>query len=52
VSYLRWFESEPTLPVLASTAAVALSATVLALLSWPETRRELRQMLGLRAAFS
>lgn len=52
VTYLRWFEPAPTLPVLASTAAIALSATLLALLVWPETRRELRQMLSLRAALS
>jgi PST family polysaccharide transporter len=41
VGYLRQFEPQPTLMALATTAALALSVAVLALLAWPETRREI-----------
>jgi PST family polysaccharide transporter len=41
VGYLRQFEPEPTLLALATTAALALSVALLALLAWPETRREI-----------
>jgi polysaccharide transporter, PST family len=49
VSALRRFEEAPTLPALASTAALALAMMLLTLLAWPETRRELRQLLNRRA---
>ncbi len=44
VGYLRRFEAEPTWAALAATAIVALLAASLALLAWPEIRRELRQL--------
>ncbi|SKA37930.1 polysaccharide transporter, PST family [Enhydrobacter aerosaccus] len=46
VSLLRRVEPDPTLTALASTAAVALTATLLALLAWPETRREIQTLLS------
>jgi len=44
VGCLRRFEHEPTWMALASTAVVGVSAASLALLVWPEIRRELRQL--------
>jgi hypothetical protein len=44
VGYLRRFETEPSWDALALTAAVGVLAAGLALLAWPEIRRELRQL--------
>jgi PST family polysaccharide transporter len=44
VGSLRRFEAEPTWAALAATAAVGALAASLALLAWPEIRRELRQL--------
>jgi PST family polysaccharide transporter len=46
VGYLREFLQAPTVAALATTAAVALSVTLLALLAWPETRREIHALLS------
>ncbi|HZQ00685.1 MAG TPA: lipopolysaccharide biosynthesis protein [Reyranella sp.] len=48
VGVLRRFEVQATLPALASAAALALSVCVCVLALWPETRRELRQLLDRR----
>jgi polysaccharide transporter, PST family len=49
VGCLRRFEPEPTLITLATTAVIGLSTASLALLAWPEIRREVRQLLNRRA---
>jgi PST family polysaccharide transporter len=46
VAYLRLYVQTPTLAALATTAAVALSVTLIALLAWPETRREIHALLS------
>jgi PST family polysaccharide transporter len=48
VGLVRHFESPATLAAMASVAAIALGATVIALLLWPETRRELVAVTSLR----
>jgi PST family polysaccharide transporter len=44
VGCLRQFLQVPTVAALATTAAVALSVTLLVLLAWPETRQEIHAL--------
>jgi PST family polysaccharide transporter len=46
VGALREFLQAPTVAALAATVAVALSAMSLALLAWPETRREIQALMS------
>jgi PST family polysaccharide transporter len=43
---LRTFTPDPTPAAMALVAATALAITMLGLLAWPETRREIRQVLA------
>jgi hypothetical protein len=49
VGCLRHFEPEPTVVALAAAAMIGLATASLALLAWPEIRREVRQLLNRRA---
>jgi PST family polysaccharide transporter len=46
VGALREFLQAPTVAALAATVAVALSAMSLALVAWPETRREIQALMS------